>query len=130
MIPAFTQKGGDYRVSTFNPGKCVGIMLPLKSDLDLTQWHVAHIPVTDANQATLFIKELLASPAEYSISISEFAMPKMLLDTIDQDLDCCHPEQWDKLFCTQLVFAVPQTLCYSWNIGHPKRKAVAALDIQ
>lgn len=112
---------GDYRVSTFNPGKCVGIM-PLKSDFDLTQWHITHIPITDANQATRFIKELLASPAEYSISISEFAMPKMLLDTIDHDLDCCHPEQWDKLFCTQLALLFLRRCAIAGILDIPKEK--------
>ena len=30
-------------------------------------------------------------------------MPKCILDSIDQDLDCCHPEKWDRLFCSQFA---------------------------
>jgi hypothetical protein len=66
------------------------------------------IPITDHLQAVRFVKDALASHADYGISIPELAMPKWLLDGLDHDLDCCHPEQWDKLFCTQFALLFPR----------------------
>ena len=112
---------GDYRVSTFNPGKCVGI-IPLEHVGDLSEWHVTHVPITDIPQATRFIKETLASPAEYGISVPELAMPKFLLDSIDTDLDCCHPEKWDKIFCTQLALLFLRRCAVAGILNIPKEK--------
>lgn len=82
--------------------KCMDITT-MGNDMDTSGWHVVGVPITDHSRASLFIKEAMASPAVYSISIPELAMPKCILDTIDSDLDCCHPEQWDKLFCSQFA---------------------------
>jgi hypothetical protein len=82
--------------------KCMH-MMQAGSEIHREMWHVVDIPITDHAQAFEFIREAMASPAVYGYSITELAMPKCILDTIDTDLDCCHPETWDRLFCSQFA---------------------------
>jgi hypothetical protein len=92
------------RVSTFRLHDCVECKR-LSDTMDASEWHVVEIPIKGAGhaQAEGFIRDALNSHAVYSISIPELAMPKCILDSIDQDLDCCHPEKWDRLFCSQFA---------------------------
>jgi hypothetical protein len=110
-----------YRVSTFHPEKCVDIK-PLPEDMNTSGWHVVDIPITDHLQAVRFVKDALASHADYGISIPELAMPKWLLDDLDHDLDCCHPEQWDKLFCTQFALLFLRRCAIAGILDVPKAK--------
>jgi hypothetical protein len=110
-----------FRVSTFQIDKCVSIM-PLSDSLDQSEWHVIHVPITDCKQAIRFIKEAMASPAEYRFSIPEFAMPKCLLDTLDNDLDCCHPEKWNTLFCSQFALLFLRRCAIAGILDIPKTK--------
>jgi hypothetical protein len=112
---------GDQRVSTFRPNECVTIR-PMSELRDTKEWHVVNIPVTDQIQALRFVKEALRSPADYYISIPELAMPKTLLDSLDHDLDCCHPEHWDKLFCSQFALLFLRRCAIAGILDTPKDK--------
>jgi hypothetical protein len=111
----------DYRVSTFHLKPCVGCER-LKKNIDTSGWHVVEIPVTDHDKACEFLTDFIKSPAQYSISLSEISMPKSLLDSIDHDLDCCHPEQWDKLFCSQLALLFLRRCAIAGILNIPKSK--------
>ena len=117
IVPANSR----FRVSTFQLEKCVCVV-PLTRDLDQSEWHIVHIPMKDCKQAIRFVEEATASPAEYSISIPELAMPKCILDTIDHDLDCCHPEKWDKLFCSQFALLFLRRCAIAGILNIPKAK--------
>ena len=99
-------------------------IMELSEDVENSEsgWHIVDLPITDHSQATEFIKEALSSPAIYGYSIGEFAMPKCILDTIDTDLDCCHPEQWDKLFCSQFALLFLRRCAAAGILTAPKAK--------
>lgn len=110
-----------YRVSTFHLNKCVDIKT-LDTNIETSEWHVVDIPITDHTQAVLFLKEAIKSPADYNISLTEISMPKMLLDSLDHDLDCCHPENWDKLFCSQFALLFLRRCAIAGILDIPKSK--------
>ena len=101
--------------------RCMDIM-NLREDMDTSGWHIVDLPITNHTQAGEFIKEALSSPAVYGYSIPEFAMPKCILDTIDHDLDCCHPERWDKLFCSQFALLFLRRCAAADILSVPKTK--------
>lgn len=101
--------------------KCVD-MTTLHENMDTSGWHIVDLPITNHTQASQFIKEALSSPATYGYSVSEFAMPKCILDTIDTDLDCCHPEQWDKLFCSQFALLFLRRCAIAGILSVPRAK--------
>jgi hypothetical protein len=110
-----------YRVSTFHLNKCVDIKY-LDEHINSSDWHLVDVPITDHVQAVQFLKDAMQSPADYSISLTEISMPKMLLDSIDHDLDCCHPEQWDKLFCSQFALLFLRRCAIAGILDIPKSK--------
>jgi hypothetical protein len=117
----------DYRVTArdhrFGEDKHKSMdIIPLDPDLDTSQWHVMKIPITDKKKAVDIIEEELASPAVYHYSIPELAMPKFILDSIDTDLDCCHPEKWDTLFCSQFVLLFLRRCAIAGILDVPKEK--------
>ena len=101
--------------------RCMDI-IPLDENLDTSRWHVVNIPITDSREATNLIEEALASPAVYHYSIPELAMPKFILDSIDTDLDCCHPESWGTLFCSQFVLLYLRRCAIAGILDVPKAK--------
>ena len=111
----------NYRVSTFHMNQCVGVE-SLNKHTDSAGWHVVNVPITDHLQAIRFLKEATKSPAQYSISLSEIPMPKALLDSIDHDLDCCHPEQWDKLYCSQFALLFLRRCAIAGILDVPQSK--------
>jgi hypothetical protein len=122
---------GDCRVSTFQLHDCV-VSEQLFENMDTSGWHVVEIPIKDKDhrQAKSFLDEALKSHATYSISIPELAMPKCILDTIDQDLDCCHPEKWDKLFCSQfaLLFLRRCAVAGILDVPHDKQRLLWSVN--
>lgn len=101
--------------------KCMDI-IKLHNDIHIPEWHVVEIPIIDHTVATQFVEEALNSHAVYSYSIPEFAMPKFILDTIDSDLDCRHPETWDKLFCSQFVLLFLRRCAVAGILNIPEAK--------
>ena len=94
-----------FRVSAFRglPDRCV-LILPFEDfGTPAGEWHVVDIPVSDVGLALSFIEEAAACEAHYHYSLPEFGMPKVLLDRLDQDLDCTRPSTWDRLFCSQFA---------------------------
>ena len=119
----------DYRVSTFSLKHCVGFR-SLDKHKHTPGWHVVDVPITDHQQAVTFLKQAMRSPAQYNFSLTEFSMPKALLDSIDHDLDCCHPEQWDTLFCSQLalLFLRRCAIAGILDIPHSKQKLLWSVN--
>ena len=95
---------------------------PLTKDVDTSEWHVIDLPITDHARASTFIEEAMASPAVYGYSITELAMPKCILDTIDTDLDCCHPERWGRLFCSQFALLFLRRCAIAGILAVPRAK--------
>ena len=75
----------------------------LESYTSVEGWHVVTLPISDPQKALDFISRVHSLPIPYNINVSECALPKCLLDEIDGDLDCCHPEHWNSLFCSQFA---------------------------
>jgi hypothetical protein len=93
----------EFRISTFERRKgCVSVLL-LDDSIDMSDWYLTDIPVTDPLLAFRFIEEAVRSPATYNYSVPEFALPKSLLNRIDPDLDCQRPHTWNRLFCSQFA---------------------------
>ncbi len=70
---------------------------------DGSSWHVREIPITDPLVALEFFEAATRAHVPYGINILECPLPKVLLDQFENDVDCSHPETWDKVFCSQLA---------------------------
>lgn len=66
-------------------------------------WHVVDVPISDAPKAWEFIRAAVDARVSYGVSVGECAFPKFIIDAFDSDLDCCRPETWNRLFCSQFV---------------------------
>jgi hypothetical protein len=111
----------DHRVSTFQIDRCV-CMVPMDGSMDTAGWHTVNIPITNHKEAMRFIEEAMHTPAQYSISLAEVAMSKRILDYLDHDMDCCHPELWGKLFCSQLALLFLRRCAVAGILDIPKDK--------
>jgi len=70
---------------------------------DGSSWHVQEIPITDPQKALDFIQLAKDARVPYGINILECPLPKVLLDEFEDDVDCLHPDTWDKVFCSQFA---------------------------
>ncbi len=77
--------------------------VPGDTEYQPEDWSVMELPVTDELRALVILEDMLASPAPYRISVGECAMPKCMVDAIERDADCMHPEAWKGVFCSQFV---------------------------
>lgn len=88
-------------VNTKNP--CVVKYTPTDYFLSLPCVETVKIPLTDDRIAKLFLEESSMSSATYQIPVSDFLLPKYVLDFEKSDLDCCRPDTWEHLYCSQFV---------------------------
>jgi len=79
---------------------CIGVW-DFGPGFDVSRWHVVNVPVADIDRAMEFIDRALDARVRYGISICECALPKSL--SIEADVDCCRPETWDHVFCSQFA---------------------------
>ena len=101
---------GDYHTGAYcyDGNQRAGCVLTFKGASELespdgSSWHVVDIPITDMDTALKFIEIAQSSRVPYGINVAECALPKAIIDEFDADVDCCRPETWDKLFCSQLA---------------------------
>ena len=66
-------------------------------------WHIVDVDVTDIDLALQFVRSALNARVRYDINVYECALPKSFIDRIEADLDCCRPETWDHIFCSQFA---------------------------
>ena len=98
---------------------------PPTTAYDGSDWHLVEIPVTDEGIALEFFERVKAACIPYGIDVLECALPKFILDSVESDVDCCNPEGWDKVFCSQFAL-----LFLRWCDKHnillvPKEKSAA-----
>ena len=93
---------------------CVRIW-PLEKEQDALEWHVVDVPIRDVERAWQFIHSAVDARVPYGICVGECAFPKFVIDAFDADLDCCKPETWDHIFCSQLALLFLR-LCVVQNI--------------
>ena len=74
-----------------------------KYDCQSDRWHSIPIPITDPGKALEFFERASASEAPYHIPVTDFLVPKGLVDYIDKDEDCEDPMAWKKLFCSKFA---------------------------
>lgn len=86
-------------------------------------WHVVDLPITDPGIAVDYIQRVHCLPIRYGISVPECALPKFCLDEIDQDIDCCRPETWKQVFCSQFALLFLRHCAISGILQVPKDKA-------
>jgi hypothetical protein len=70
---------------------------------DGSQWHTVDVPVRDMKRVWNFILEVVDAGVPYGINVLECTMPKSILDRIDPDVDCSHPDTWGQVYCSQFV---------------------------
>jgi hypothetical protein len=86
-------------------------------------WHVLDLPVSDPHKALDFIARAHSYPIQYGISVPECAMPKFLLDECDHDVDCCRPDTWNRLFCSQFALLFLRYCAKSGILNIPADRA-------
>ncbi len=77
--------------------------VPSDVEYKAEEWSCVELPIADAKRALAILEDMLASPARYYISVCECAMPKCVVDAIERDADCMHPEDWRGVFCSQFA---------------------------
>lgn len=85
-------------------------------------WHIVELPIHNGEKALDFISKVRSLPIRYDINVAECSLPKYCLDQIDQDLDCCHPETWDSLFCSQFALLFLRYCSKQGMLRIPKQK--------
>ena len=92
---------------------------------DGSEWHTVKVPVTDVAVALEFIVRALKARVPYGINVLECALPKVILDNVESDLDCCAPESWDRVFCSQFALLFLRWCDCKGILGVPKDRARA-----
>ena len=88
---------GGYRF--FSAGWCNGVGVLQESDgYDAADWDVVEVPVSDIDVALGFVDAALESSVPYGVNPVECA-----LHYCRDDLDCCRPDTWDRVFCSQFA---------------------------
>ena len=86
------------------------------------EWSYVALPVVDANRALAILEDMLASPAPYYISVGECAMPKCIVDAIERDVDCMHPENWNGVFCSQFALLFVRRCALEGILDVPRKR--------
>lgn len=88
------------------------------------EWSCVELPIVDDKRALAILEDMLASPAPYYISVGECAMPRCIVDAIERDADCMHPEDWKGVFCSQfaLLFVRRCALEGILDVPHKRQK--------
>ena len=88
---------GGYRF--FSSGRFGGVGIRhLAADYDTKFWDVVEVRVSDIDVALGFIDAALEAHTPYGVNPFECA-----LHYCHDDLDCCHPATWGRVFCSQFV---------------------------
>lgn len=84
-------------------------------------WDVFPLPLTSEAQGVDLMRDMWRSQAPYRYSVRDFVLPRALVDRLDPDVDCAHPEGWGTLFCSQFALLYLRRCALAGLLRDPDR---------